>query len=33
LELIDRCLEAEAQIRRYVQLPLVLEGLVDAFCE
>jgi DNA polymerase-3 subunit delta' len=33
LELIDRCLEAEAQIRRYVQLSLVLEGLVDAFCE
>jgi DNA polymerase-3 subunit delta' len=27
---VERCLEADAQIERYVQLPLVLEGLLDA---
>jgi DNA polymerase-3 subunit delta' len=30
LELVERGLEADAQIERYVQLPLVLEGLLDA---
>jgi DNA polymerase-3 subunit delta' len=30
LELLDRCLEADAQIDRRVQLVLVLEGLVDS---
>jgi DNA polymerase-3 subunit delta' len=29
LEIIDRCLEADTQIERYVQLALVLEGLLD----
>jgi DNA polymerase-3 subunit delta' len=32
-ELIERCLDADAQIRRYIQLALVLEGLMDAFCD
>jgi DNA polymerase-3 subunit delta' len=30
LEQVERCLEADAQIERYVPLPLVLEGLMDA---
>ena len=30
LELLDRCLEADAQIDRRVQLVLILEALVDA---
>lgn len=30
LALLERCLEAEEQARRYVQLSLVLEGLLDA---
>jgi DNA polymerase-3 subunit delta' len=30
LQLIDRCLDADEQIGRYVQLVLVLEGLLDA---
>jgi DNA polymerase-3 subunit delta' len=30
LDLIERCLEAEVQIERYVQLVLVVEALVDA---
>ncbi len=30
LDMIERCLEAETQIERYVQLVLVLEALVDA---
>jgi DNA polymerase-3 subunit delta' len=29
LALLDRCLEAEGQVNRYVQLALVLEGLMD----
>ncbi len=33
LYLTDRCMEASRQIRIYIQLPLVLEGLLDAFCE
>lgn len=33
LELMERCLEAERQIRRYLQLVLVVEGLLDAFWE
>jgi hypothetical protein len=31
LELLERCLEADAHIERYVQLALTLEGLLDAF--
>src|SRR5207237_661300 len=30
VELLERCLEADGQIERYVQLRLVLEGLLDA---
>ena len=30
LGLLDRCLEAEFHLDRYVQLVLVLEGLLDA---
>jgi DNA polymerase-3 subunit delta' len=30
--LVERCLETEAQINRYVQLALVLEGLMDGLC-
>ena len=30
LDMIERCMEAEMQIERYVQLVLVLEALVDA---
>lgn len=30
MELIERCLEAENQVRRYIQLVLIVEGLVDA---
>src|SRR5205807_1306517 len=30
LEALERCLEADAQIDRYVSVGLVLEGLVDA---
>jgi len=30
LESVERCLEADAQIGRYVQLGLVLEGMMDA---
>jgi DNA polymerase-3 subunit delta' len=30
LAVVDRCLEAEVQIDRYIQLGLVLEGLLDA---
>jgi DNA polymerase-3 subunit delta' len=30
LRMLDRCLEAETQLERYVQLALVLEGLLDA---
>jgi DNA polymerase-3 subunit delta' len=30
LQLIDRCLEADEQLGRYVQVVLVLEGLLDA---
>jgi DNA polymerase-3 subunit delta' len=33
MELMERCLEAHLQIRRYVQLSLVIEGLLDAFCD
>src|SRR5262249_7080385 len=33
LNLIDRCLETEAQINRYVQVALVLEALVDALAQ
>jgi hypothetical protein len=28
--MIDRCLEAESHVNRYVPLPLTIEGLVDA---
>jgi DNA polymerase-3 subunit delta' len=31
LAVVDRCLEAEIQIDRYIQLGLVLEGLLDAW--
>jgi hypothetical protein len=30
LEVLERCLEADRQIDRRVQLVLILEGLVDA---
>jgi hypothetical protein len=30
MELLERCLEADVQIERYVQLTLVLEALLDA---
>jgi DNA polymerase III subunit delta' len=30
LDMLDRCLEAEIQLNRYVQTSLVLEGLLDA---
>jgi DNA polymerase-3 subunit delta' len=30
LDMIERCLEAETQIERYVQLVLAVEALVDA---
>ncbi len=30
MTLVERCLQTEQQIGRYVQLPLVLEGLLDA---
>ena len=30
LRMLDRCLDAETQLERYVQLTLVLEGLLDA---
>jgi hypothetical protein len=30
LALLERCVETEAQVGRYVQLSLVLEGLLDA---
>src|SRR5262245_7021912 len=30
LHMLDRCLEAEVQLDRYVQITLVLEGLLDA---
>jgi DNA polymerase-3 subunit delta' len=33
LELLERCMEAGKQIRRYIQLSLVLEGVVDSFCD
>lgn len=33
IELIDRCLDAEVQVERYLQLPLVIEALIDSFCE
>jgi DNA polymerase-3 subunit delta' len=33
LSLIERCLETEQQIDRYIQLPLVLEGLLDALVQ
>jgi hypothetical protein len=30
LAMIERCMEADAQLDRYVQVSLVIEGLVDA---
>ena len=33
LALLDRCLETEVQLGRYVQLALVLEGLLDALAQ
>jgi DNA polymerase III subunit delta' len=33
LSLLERCLETEEQIDRYIQLPLVLEGLLDALVQ
>jgi DNA polymerase III subunit delta' len=32
MAMIDRCLETEFQLDRYVPVPLILEGLVDALC-
>ena len=33
LELVNRCLEADVQVDRYVQLVLVIEALADALGE
>lgn len=33
LELIERCLQAEEQAGRYLQLALVIEGLLDSFAQ
>ena len=32
LALIERCLQAELQLGRYIQVSLVLEGLMDSLC-
>lgn len=32
MDLIERCWQANVQIRRYIQPALIVEGLVDAFC-
>ncbi len=33
LAMIERCLEAEVQLDRYIQLGLVLEGLMDSLVQ
>ncbi len=33
MELIDRSFNAVEQINRYIQIAIVLEGLIDSFCE
>ncbi len=33
MELVQRCIEAEQHVRRYLSLSLIVEGLLDSFCE
>ncbi|MGF1580913.1 MAG: DNA polymerase III subunit delta' [Gemmataceae bacterium] len=33
MELAERCMDAEYQLRRYLPVSLIVDGLLDAFCE